>query len=60
MINRRHFLHLSTLAGSAAMLPPALLHAPVAQAAGLAAQALNANTALIRLPTANCWWWMVA
>jgi len=29
------------------MLPPALLHAPVAQAAGLAAQALNANTALI-------------
>lgn len=47
MLNRRHFLHLSTLAGSAAMLPPALLTSPHAQAAGLAVQTLNASTTLI-------------
>lgn len=52
MFNRRNFLHLSTLAGSAAMLPPALLTTQFARAAEalakpLIVQSLNATTALI-------------
>lgn len=47
MFTRRHFLHVSTLAGSAALLPAALLTAAPARAAGLSVQTLNANTALI-------------
>lgn len=47
MFTRRHFLHLSTVASSAAMLPAPLLTVPFARAAELSVQSLNANTALI-------------
>jgi glyoxylase-like metal-dependent hydrolase (beta-lactamase superfamily II) len=47
MLTRRHFLHLSSLTGSALALPAGLLGAPFARAQSLSVQTLNNNTALI-------------